>query len=78
MATGRLFYFLSWLPGSAPDEHGLTTGSRLMSKPLPKLHLVCAAFNLKARPDSTAHWSVIDKSEWGLALPKEKYRSKSV
>lgn len=37
------------------------TGSCLMSKSLLKL-LVCAAFELKAQPDTLAHWSLIDVS----------------
>lgn len=30
-----------------------------MSKSLLKLHLVCAEFDLKAQPDTLAHWSLI-------------------
>lgn len=51
---------VSWQPGCLPDELGLMTGSCLMSKSLLKLHLVCAVFDLKARPDTLAHWSLID------------------
>lgn len=53
---------VSWPPGCLPDELGLMTGSCLMSKSLLKLHLVCAVFDLKAQPDTLAHWSVIDIS----------------
>lgn len=56
------------------------TGSCLMSKSLLKLHLVCAAFDLKAQPDTLAHWSLIDTSaltwyywgDMGGSLQKEK------
>lgn len=50
------------LPGWLPDELGLMTGSCLILKSLLKLHLVCAVFDLKARPDTLAHWSLIDIS----------------
>lgn len=48
----------SW-HGCLPDELSLMTVSFLMSKSLLKLHLVCAAFDLKAQPDTVAHWSLI-------------------
>lgn len=53
---------VSWQPGCLPDELGLMTGSCLMSKSLLKLHLVCAVFDLKAQPDTLAHWILIDIS----------------
>lgn len=46
---------VSWQRGCLPDESDLMTGSCLMSKSLLKLHLVCAAFDLKAQPDRLAH-----------------------
>lgn len=49
-------------PGCLPDDLGLVTGSCLMSKSLLKLHLVCVVFDLKAQPDTLAHWSLIDIS----------------
>lgn len=53
---------VSWQPGCLPDEQGSMTGSCLMSKSLLKLHLVCAVFDLRAQPDTLAHWSLIDIS----------------
>ena len=46
------------------------TGSCLMSKSLLKLHLVCAVFDLKARPDTLAHWGLIDTSAPHSVLPE--------
>lgn len=51
--------------GFLPDERGLMTGSCLMSKSLLKLHLVCVVFDLKAQPDTLAHWCLTDISALG-------------
>lgn len=53
---------VSWQPGRLPDDLGSTTGSCLMSKSLLKRLLVCVVFDLKAQPDTLAHWSLIDIS----------------
>ncbi|KAG7229957.1 hypothetical protein INR49_009677 [Caranx melampygus] len=54
------------------------TGSCLMSKSLLKLHLVCAVFDLKAQPDTLAHWGLIDISVVTLSvLQEERYDWKS-